>query len=85
MKNYTHKRKDGSIVVTRFHRNRSYSKEYANINEYNKASMRDASSIWKVLVAPIYYPVKFVFKILYLLIKGIYWDLPKFIYAKIKR
>lgn len=84
MKHYKHKRNDGSIVVTHFDKNRSYSKEYANIHEYNKSNMNDAKCILKVLSAPIYYPVKFVFTVMYFLMKSIYWDLPRFIYSKIK-
>ena len=84
MKRYMHKRNDGSIVETYFHKNRSYSKEYSNMSEYSRTTLNDGMSIFKVILAPIYYPVKFVFKVLYLLIKGIYWDLPRFLYSKIK-
>lgn len=85
MKTYKRTKADGSIVVTRFDKNRSYTKEYANIHEYNKSLRNDGFGVLKVLIAPIYYPVKFVFWILYILIKGIYWDLPRFIYGKIKK
>ena len=85
MKTYKHTRADGSIVVTRFERNKSRSKEYANIHEYNKESASGALSLCKMLFAPIYYPVMFVFKTLYFLIKLIYWDFPRFIYFKFKK
>lgn len=85
MRTYTNKRPDGSIVVTKFDKNKSYSKEYSSIHEYNKSVSSGAISLGKILFAPIYYPVKFVFKILFLLIKGIYWDLSRFIYFKIKK
>ncbi|MGL5379920.1 hypothetical protein [Clostridium sp.] len=85
MKTYKQRKADGRIVVTRFDKNRSYTEEYANIHEYNKRLSDDGMSVLKVLIAPIYYPVKFVFWVLYILIKGIYWDLPRFIYGKIKK
>lgn len=85
MKTYKQHKADGSIVITRFDKHKSYKKEYANIHEYNKETMKDGLSLFKVVLAPIYYPVKFVFGVLYFLIKGIYWDLPRFIYSKIKK
>lgn len=85
MKTFTKKDSDGSINITRIHNNKIYTKKYANQKEYNDYLKSGGFGIWKVLLVPIYYPVKWVFKILFLLIKGIYWDMPRFIYNKIKK
>ncbi|MGL5151461.1 MAG: hypothetical protein ACRC7N_12920 [Clostridium sp.] len=85
MKTYTKRKADGSIEVTHFDKRKSYTKKYASLNEYKKESSADAFLLCKIMLAPIYYPIKLIYKIMYTILKITYWDLPRYIYSKLKK